>query len=77
MNDLSTASDQLKHQIKTLLLSLPPYPKTNTHTSHGQGPKQQSNGHCHCSTVSGRSCPFWASFSPQGWEKTGPPGPAA
>lgn len=73
MNDLSAASDQLKHQIKTLLFSLPPYPK-NKHTYKSrQGPKQQSKGHCHGSAVSGRLCPFWASFPLQGWEKTGFP----
>ena len=40
MNDHSTASDQLKHQIKTLLLSLPPHPQnTHTHTEVTPGPQ--------------------------------------
>lgn len=69
---LSTASDQLKHQIKTLL-SLPPSPQhTHTYKSR-QGPKRQSKGHCHGSMVSGRLCPFRASFPLQGWEKPGFP----
>lgn len=76
MNNLSTASNQLKHQIKTLLLSPPPHPK-NKHTYKSfQGPKQQSEGHCHCCTDSGRSCTL-GTPSLSGRERTGSPGPAA
>lgn len=60
MNDHSTASDQLKHQIKTLL-SLPPHPQNKHMEKSRQGPKQQSNSHCHCSMVSGlrQVMSFW------------------
>lgn len=75
MNDLSTASNQLKHQIKTLLFSLPPQPQHKHTYKSGQGPKQQSKGHCH-PPVSGRLCALWGSFPL--WEgKDGPLGAAA
>lgn len=76
MNNLSTASNQLKHQIKTLLLSLPPHSKNKRTYKSRQGPKPQSKGHCHCSTDSGRSCTLWKP-SLSGRERTGSPGPTA
>lgn len=75
MNDLSTASNQLKHQIKTLLLSLPPHSQHKHTCKSGQGPQPQSKGHCHCSGLWWAEC-FLGLLSPlEG--KDGSPGLAA